>query len=102
MPSLFAWLRQVYSLDTLDTRFTSTAITPSNSDTRPPVKDARANAIAQGASPSLWRTPEFFIYYVFFIVLVPLMFKTVVDASKGEFLETIVATFKSLTKGRPP
>jgi hypothetical protein len=30
------------------------------------------------------------------------MFKTVVDASKGEFLETIVATFKSLTKGRPP
>ncbi|KAJ5328112.1 hypothetical protein N7452_008502 [Penicillium brevicompactum] len=81
MPSIFAWLRRVYSLDTLDTRFTSTAITP-NADTRRPAKDARANAIAQGASPSLWRTPEFFIYYVFFIVLVPLMFKTVVDASK--------------------
>lgn len=87
MPSIFAWLRRVYSLDTLDTRFTSTAITP-NADTRRPAKDARANAIAQGASPSLWRTPEFFIYYVFFIVLVPLMFKTVVDASKGEFRET--------------
>ncbi|CAG7975253.1 unnamed protein product [Penicillium olsonii] len=77
MPSIFTWLRRVYSLDTLDTRFTSTA----NTDSRRP-KDARANAIAQGASPSLWRTPEFFIYYVFFIVLVPLMFKTVYDASK--------------------
>lgn len=84
MPSIFTWLRRVYSLDTLDTRFTSTA-TP---DTRRPAKDSRANAIAQGASPSLWRTPEFFIYYIFFIVLVPLMFKTVSDASKGEFRET--------------
>ena len=83
MPSIFTWLRRVYSLDTLDTRFTSTA----NTDSRRP-KDARANAIAQGASPSLWRTPEFFIYYVFFIVLVPLMFKTVYDASKGEPRET--------------
>jgi hypothetical protein len=85
MPSLFAWLRRVYSLDTLDTRFTSTAITPAP-DTRPS-KDARTNAIAQGASPSLWRTPEFFIYYLFFIILVPLMFKTVIDASKGESRE---------------
>ncbi|CAG7940162.1 unnamed protein product [Penicillium salamii] len=80
MPSIFTWLRRVYSLDTLDTRFTSTA-TP---DTRRPAKDSRANAIAQGASPSLWRTPEFFIYYIFFIVLVPLMFKTVSDASKDD------------------
>ncbi|KAJ5129655.1 uncharacterized protein N7515_005694 [Penicillium bovifimosum] len=80
MPSIFAWLRRIYSLDTLDTRFTSTAITP-RADTRP-TSNARANAIAQGASPSLWRTPEFFVYYLFFITLVPLMFKTVIDASK--------------------
>ncbi|KAJ5959615.1 Membrane bound O-acyl transferase MBOAT [Penicillium vulpinum] len=82
MPFIFAWLRRVYSLDTLDTRFTSSA-TPSHPDTRPSsAKDARANATAQGASPSLWRTPEFFVYYLFFIILVPLMFKTVIDASK--------------------
>lgn len=82
MPSIFAWLRRVYSLDTLDTRFTSSAI-PANTNTRPSTKDTR-NAIAQGASPSLWRTPEFFVYYLFFITLVPLMFKTVIDVSKGE------------------
>ncbi|OQD74045.1 hypothetical protein PENDEC_c012G05186 [Penicillium decumbens] len=80
MPSLLSWLRRTYSLDTLDTRFTTTS-TPA-SDTRPRAKDARANAIAQNAPAPLWRTPEFFVYYLFFITLVPLMFKTVVDASK--------------------
>lgn len=84
MPSLLSWLRRTYSLDTLDTRFTTSATTPASGDTRPPsAKDARANAIAQNAPASLWRTPEFFVYYLFFITLVPLMFKTVVDASKG-------------------
>lgn len=86
MPSLLSWLRRLYSLDTLDTRFTTSATAPANSasDTRPPsAKDARANAIAQNAPAPLWRTPEFFVYYLFFITLVPLMFKTVVDASKG-------------------
>ncbi|KGO36180.1 Membrane bound O-acyl transferase, MBOAT [Penicillium expansum] len=80
MPSIFAWLRRVYSLDTLDTRFTSSA-TPAHTNTRPS-KDARTNVITQGASPSLWRTPEFFVYYLFFIIFVPLMFKTVIDVSK--------------------
>ncbi|KAJ5164220.1 Membrane bound O-acyl transferase MBOAT [Penicillium coprophilum] len=81
MPSIFAWLRRIYSLNTLDTRFTSTAL-PAQATRGSSAKDARANAIAQGASPSLWRTPEFFVYYLFFIVLVPLMFKTVIDVSK--------------------
>ncbi|OQE47007.1 hypothetical protein PENCOP_c001G02107 [Penicillium coprophilum] len=81
MPSIFAWLRRIYSLDTLDTRFTSTAL-PAQATRGSSAKDARANAIAQGASPSLWRTPEFFVYYLFFIILVPLMFKTVIDVSK--------------------
>ncbi|KAJ5923314.1 Glycerol uptake protein 1 [Penicillium verhagenii] len=81
MTSPFSWLRRIYSLDTLDTRFTSSAI--NTADTRPTsAKDARAHAIAQNARAPLWRTPEFFIYYLFFIFLVPLMFKTVVDASK--------------------
>lgn len=92
MFSLLSWLRRIYSLDTLDTRFTTSATTPANAgDTRPPSSnDARANAIAQKAPAPLWRTPEFFIYYLFFITLVPLMFKTVIDVSKGEWrpLET--------------
>ncbi|EKV16229.1 Glycerol:H+ symporter (Gup1), putative [Penicillium digitatum] len=80
MPSILAWLRRVYSLDTLDTRFTSSA-TPAHTNTRPSAKDAR-NATAQGASSSLWRTPEFLVYYLFFIILVPLMFKTIINVSK--------------------
>ncbi|KAJ5081604.1 Glycerol uptake protein 1 [Penicillium alfredii] len=83
MPSLLSWLRRLYSLDTLDTRFTTSASTSTQADARPPsAKDARANAVAQGAPAPLWRTPEFFVYYLFFITLVPLMFKTVADASK--------------------
>lgn len=87
MSSFFSWLRRIYSLDTLDTRFTVSATSPATAaaDTRPPAaKDARAGAIAQNAPAPLWRTPEFFVYYLFFITLVPLMFKTVIDASKGE------------------
>ncbi|KAJ5093854.1 Membrane bound O-acyl transferase MBOAT [Penicillium angulare] len=97
MSFIFSWLRRIYSLDTLDTRFTSSATTPANAaaDTRPAsTKDARANAIAQNAPASLWRTPEFFIYYLFFITLVPLMFKTVVDASKQD--HPIYPTYKHL------
>ncbi|KAJ6127068.1 Glycerol uptake protein 1 [Penicillium sp. IBT 18751x] len=85
MLSPLYWLRRIYSLDTLDTRFTTSATTPASTDTRPhSAKDDRANAIAQNAPASLWRTPEFFIYYIFFITLVPLMFKTVIDASKDD------------------
>ncbi|KAJ5089951.1 Glycerol uptake protein 1 [Penicillium argentinense] len=94
MPSLFAWLRRLYSLDTLDTRFTATAIPPANAADTRPSKDARANAIAQNAREPLWRTPEFFIYYLFFITLVPLMFKTVIDASKDS--HPVYATYSDL------
>lgn len=95
MTSLFAWLRRLYSLDTLDTRFTASAI--SANDTRPAAKDARATSIAQNARASLWRTPEFFIYYLFFITLVPLMFKTVIDASKGECRPVTAPRLATLT-----
>ena len=86
MTSLLSWFRRIYSLNTLDTRFTTSATTPlkAAADTRPASsKDARANAIASGAASPNWHTPEFFVYYVVFIVAVPLMFKTVVDVSKG-------------------
>ncbi|RHZ52237.1 hypothetical protein CDV55_103359 [Aspergillus turcosus] len=85
MTSILSWFRRLYSLDTLDTRFTASATTSlkAAADTRPPsAKDARANAIANGASPPNWRTPEFFVYYFVFLTVVPMMFKTVIDASK--------------------
>lgn len=86
MTSLLSWFRELYSLNTLDTRFTTPATTPprSASDTRPATKDATAQAIASKAQPSKWRTPEFYLYYGVFLTLVPLMFKTVVDVSRSE------------------
>lgn len=91
MTSLLSWFRDLYSLNTLDSRFTTTATSPprsaSDSDSTRPgssSKDARANAIASNAQPSKWRTPEFYVYYGVFLTLVPLMFKTVVDVSRGE------------------
>lgn len=84
------WLRRLYSLDTLDTRFIVPANTPIKvaEDTRSAsAKDARPNAVASKAAPSKWGTVEFFVYYIVFLIAVPLMFKTVVDVSQGESLD---------------
>ena len=86
MASFLYWFRRLYSLDTLDTRFTVSANTPLKAaeDARPAsTKNVRASAIASGASPSKWRTPEFFLYYFVFLTVVPMMFKAVVDVSQG-------------------
>ncbi|GMF75562.1 unnamed protein product [Aspergillus oryzae] len=86
MTSILSWFRRLYSLDTLDTRFIVSSNTPLKAvatDTRSaPAKDARANAIASNAAPSKWRTPEFWVYYVIFLIAVPLMFKTVIEVSQ--------------------
>lgn len=88
MTSLLSWFRRIYSLDTLDTRFTTSPTTPlkATADTQSASsKDARANAIASSAAPAKWRTPEFFVYYLVFLMLVPLMFKTVINVSRGMY-----------------
>ncbi|KAG2417551.1 hypothetical protein HFD88_008770 [Aspergillus terreus] len=85
MTSILSHLRRLYSLDTLDTRFTTSASTPlkATTDSRPAsAKDARANAVASNASPSKWGTLEFFVYYLVFLVAVPLMFKAVIEVSQ--------------------
>ncbi|OGM50394.1 glycerol:H+ symporter (Gup1), partial [Aspergillus bombycis] len=86
MTSILSWFRRLYSLDTLDTRFIISSNTPLKAvaaDTRSaPAKDARANAIASNAAPPKWRTPEFWVYYVIFLIAVPLMFKTVIEVSQ--------------------
>jgi hypothetical protein len=65
---LFTYLWRLYSLDTLDTRFANSK---------------SSSTIQAEASLSKWRTPEFYIYYVIFIVVVPQMFKVSYDVSKG-------------------
>jgi hypothetical protein len=71
--------QSIYDLDTLDTRFTSSATVPYQT-----VIDARSDPAASreplGKNPSIqtsppkWRTPEFYFYYVVFVLAVPLMF----------------------------
>lgn len=76
--SLLSFLRSVYTLDTLDTRFT----TPSSTSYRtviesrndPGPKDGQKERIAARATPSKWNTPEFYLYGLVFAVCVPLMF----------------------------
>lgn len=99
MGSLLQGLQRLYSLDTLDTRLTTSSTTPVRtslqdsqqqpspaSSTRDPTagKDARAQEIASKAQPSKWNTPEFYFYYFVFITVVPMMFKTVIDVSQAD------------------
>ena len=79
MTRLLPWIQQLYSLDTLDTRFTATATTAKSGSE----KDARGAAIAKSASPSKWHTPEFFLYYFIHLTVVPMMFKVAMDVSRS-------------------
>ncbi|MCJ1399254.1 glycerol transporter [Xylographa trunciseda] len=97
--SLLQYARRLYSLDTLDTRFvaykkdlpkasSNNQLDPAKASTKEAETAARQQkhgtsaAPQDSASPPLWRTPEFYLYYVVFIVCIPLMFKAVYDVSK--------------------
>ncbi|KAI2132908.1 inducible alternative oxidase 2 [Ophidiomyces ophidiicola] len=78
---LLMWLRRLYSLDTLDTRFTASATAPlgaANSNQHAGETRQTQNSTAS----SKWNTPEFYAYYVVFLLAVPLMFKSAIDVSK--------------------
>lgn len=104
---LLYWFRRLYSLETLDTRFTVSSTTPlkavadsgshnSLSEYNPGknhYEDGRgsragglggtSNNAGSSTSPK-WNTLEFYIYYIIFILAVPMMFKTVIDVSRGK------------------
>lgn len=75
--SLLSFLRSVYTLDTLDTRFTTTSATSYKTviDSRGEenVRDAQKEKIASRASPSKWNTPEFYLYLAVVFICVPLI-----------------------------
>ncbi|PHH78813.1 hypothetical protein CDD83_3929 [Cordyceps sp. RAO-2017] len=76
-----SFLRKVYDLDTLDTRFTSSSTVPYQT-----VIDGRADAATAKprprAQPAKWRTAEFYVYYVVFVLVVPYMFWIAYDVSR--------------------
>ncbi|OAA54335.1 glycerol/H+ symporter [Niveomyces insectorum RCEF 264] len=110
--SLFSFLRSIYDVDTLDTRFTTPSTVPyeahrdgglsrrpeaaavaegsftgTRSKSRSPAGQSAvgrpsAADISKRAEPSKWRTPEFFFYYAIFIVTVPYMFWVAYDVSR--------------------
>lgn len=94
---LFSTLRGIYTLDTLDTRFTNSPKVPYKAvvDARKghgtvPVQDPPINLDSKRQQiqpkPALWRTPEFYFYYFAFLTVVPYMFWVVYDVSRREFL----------------
>ena len=89
--NLLHYARKIYSLNTLDTRLTTSSKTPPppSDPARPspheaPYNKGRSGAddLAKGASPPRWRSPEFIYHGLVFLVAVPLMFKTAYDVSK--------------------
>jgi hypothetical protein len=98
--SIFSYIRSIYALDTLDTRFTNSSAIPYKA-----VADGRAGSAAVAAKrddsvpgvgvktdhsgrpiaqPSKWKTPEFYFYYFIFIITVPYMFWVAYDVSRRE------------------
>ncbi|KAI4118153.1 MAG: hypothetical protein LQ345_001739 [Seirophora villosa] len=101
--SLLSYSKRLFSLDTLDTRFTGSSWPPSStasSSERPqridPAKSVTGLDAQDGVSkaeqphgkgkdnaePSKWVTPEFFLYYIVIGTAVPLMLKSVYDVSQ--------------------
>jgi hypothetical protein len=90
-----SYIRQLYSLDTLDTRF----VVPATSPPKEALEEAKVDPanpypISNGrdktrnandnVQPPRWRTNEFYFYYVVISASVFFMFKLVIDCSKGQ------------------
>ena len=82
-----SFLAGVYDLDTLDTRFTTPSSVPYKTATAIDARDSdRAGKPDKRAEPSKWGTPEFYVYYLVFLTVVPYMFWIAYDVSRRRFL----------------
>lgn len=90
--SIFSYVRSIYALDTIDTRFTSSSSTPyeidpaaakSKRDDSKPGEGVRTDSNGRPvAQPSRWNTTEFYFYYFIFLTVVPYMFWIAYDVSR--------------------
>ncbi|KAL2270053.1 hypothetical protein VTJ83DRAFT_2237 [Remersonia thermophila] len=69
----------VYDLDTLDTRFTTPSTVPYRVAHGPGAAKPTPDPHAE---PPKWKTPEFYLYYLVFLVCVPYMFWVAYDVSR--------------------
>lgn len=86
MAALLKFLRSIYDLDNLDTRFTNSSSVPYRTvveaRTDPAQSQEPQNKIRSKAQPSKWKTPEFSFYIIFLSFLVPYMFWIAYDVSR--------------------
>lgn len=86
MGGAIPFLRRAYHLDTLDTRFTNSSSVPYQTviDARsdPVSTEESANKARARSQPSKWNTPEFYFYYLIFILAVPYMFWVPYEVSR--------------------
>ncbi|KEQ91211.1 hypothetical protein AUEXF2481DRAFT_112621 [Aureobasidium subglaciale EXF-2481] len=90
--SWLSFIKKLYSLDTLDTRFTTSTKTPHKITTEASIADSKlpAQQILQsrkdqslpGTQPSKWNTLEFYFYYICFLTIPVFMVKAVYDVSQ--------------------
>ena len=83
-------LRSLFSLDTLDKRFTTPSRAPVVTKEEPePAKPGTVSELPDGASPPQWKTPEFFLYYLVIGTCIPLMIKSGYDVSQRKCLRSL-------------
>jgi hypothetical protein len=86
---VISFFRNIYDLDTLDTRFTVKSNTPyktvieARNDTTAASKERAEKWNSRSPTSSKWKTPEFFLYYGIFIFALPYMFRKAYSASQG-------------------
>ena len=85
--TIVSFFRDLYSLDTLDTRFTASSQTPLNiaadeSATTTAQQGNKSSKALTGTSPPQWRTPEYLLYILVIAVCVPQMYLAVVQVSQ--------------------
>lgn len=88
--TILHYLGRLYSLDTLDTRFTSHSKTLVPHATKTAGRagtDAPREStyrIEEETSKPLWATLEYYVYYLVILLAVPSMFKVAYDVSNCE------------------
>ncbi|KAH7029638.1 putative glycerol: H+ symporter [Microdochium trichocladiopsis] len=91
MAAVLSFLRNLYDLDTLDTRFTNPATVPYKTivDARHDNRDAksskeRAASWNSTGQPSKWKTPELYLYLFYIGAILPAMFYIPYQASRSD------------------
>lgn len=90
MTTIVSFFRELYSLDTLDSRFTNAPSIPPRT-----AKDGQSSAterdrknVPADISPPRWRTTEFYFYGLVFLFCVPQMYWAVVQVSQRKSSRT--------------